>query len=107
VSNSDVDQIFAAAKSAGAVGGKITGAGGGGFALFFVPPSKRQKVKEALKKLIFVPFKLEYNGSRIIFYDDENDYSEEDFHRNSQELDGFRELPGELHGYGGSWAGQQ
>jgi D-glycero-alpha-D-manno-heptose-7-phosphate kinase len=106
VSNSDVDQIFATAKSAGAVGGKITGAGGGGFALFFVSPSNRQKVKEALKNLIFVPFKFEYNGSRIIFYDEENDYSEEDFHRNSQELNEFRELPGQSHDCGENWTSQ-
>lgn len=75
VSNSYVDGIYDQAISAGALGGKITGAGGGGFMLLFVPPSQQKKVREQLKKLIYVPFKFEFSGSQIIFFDSEEDYS--------------------------------
>jgi D-glycero-alpha-D-manno-heptose-7-phosphate kinase len=69
VSNSSVDEIYNTVRSAGALGGKLTGAGGGGFMLLFVPPEKQMKVREKLKKLIHVPFKFEGGGSQIIFYD--------------------------------------
>lgn len=68
ISNGDIDQIYDAAKDAGAMGGKISGAGGGGFMLFFVPPEFQPKVKEALKKLLLVPFRFESLGSHVIFY---------------------------------------
>jgi D-glycero-alpha-D-manno-heptose-7-phosphate kinase len=55
VSNSVVDQMYTEARKAGAIGGKLTGAGGGGFLLLCVPPSRQAKVKEALKDLIHVP----------------------------------------------------
>lgn len=63
-----IDNIFSAAKSAGALGGKLLGAGGGGFVLLYVPPSKQKTVKEKLKKLLLVPVKFEELGSQIIFY---------------------------------------
>lgn len=69
VSNSDVDEIYNMARSAGAIGGKLTGAGAGGFMLLFVPPEKQKEVREKLKKLIYVPFKFESGGSQIIFFD--------------------------------------
>jgi len=69
VSNSSVDEIYNTVRSAGALGGKLTGAGGGGFMLLFVPPKKQMKVREKLKKLIHVPFKFEAAGSQIIFFD--------------------------------------
>jgi len=50
------------------VGGKILGAGGGGFMLLFVPPEKHQKVKEALRHLLEVRFSFESEGSQIIYY---------------------------------------
>lgn len=68
VSSPVLDEIYLAAKSAGALGGKILGAGGGGFMLFFVKPEKQKKVKERLKKLLRVPFSFENEGSRIILY---------------------------------------
>lgn len=64
-----VDQIYEGAKSAGAVGGKLLGAGGGGFLLLFVRPEERPKVLEALSGLLHVPFRFETSGSSIIFYD--------------------------------------
>ena len=69
ISNSYIDKIYKKAINAGAIGGKITGAGGGGFMLFYVPKNKQNDVKNALNKLLYVPFKIEYNGSNIIFND--------------------------------------
>ena len=68
VSTQFIDDIYETARSAGAVGGKILGAGGGGFVLFFVPPERQDAVREALKELIYVPFRLESAGSRIVLY---------------------------------------
>jgi len=92
VSNSEVDQIYDQAISAGAIGGKLTGAGGGGFMLLFVPPVRQNDVKEALNKLIHVPFKFEFSGSQIIFYDAEPDYTAEEKYRAQQSIQAFREL---------------
>ena len=68
ISNSQIDNIYEAAIRAGALGGKICGAGGGGFILFFVPPENIEKVKQALKNLLIVPFRFENLGSHVIFY---------------------------------------
>lgn len=68
ISTGKIDQIFSAAKKAGALGGKLLGAGGGGFLVLFVPPQAQKKVKEKLKKLLLVPIKFENLGSQIIFY---------------------------------------
>ncbi len=94
VSNPDVDELYAEALKAGAVGGKLTGAGGGGFLLLFVPPSKQEAVREKLDKLIYVPFKFEFSGSQIIFFDQEQDYSAEEQARAKQTIRPFRELGG-------------
>ena len=63
------DEIYAKARAAGALGGKLLGAGGGGFMLFFVEPERRQEVLTALEHLLVVPIKFDYSGSQIIFYD--------------------------------------
>lgn len=63
-----IDKIYAAAREAGAIGGKLLGAGGGGFILFFVEPQYQPKVKKKLKNLLYVPFKFENLGSQIIYY---------------------------------------
>jgi D-glycero-alpha-D-manno-heptose-7-phosphate kinase len=76
VSNSEVDALYNSAIEAGAVGGKLTGAGGGGFMLLFVPPEKHERVRAALSKLIYVPFHFEFSGSQVIFADHETDYSD-------------------------------
>jgi D-glycero-alpha-D-manno-heptose-7-phosphate kinase len=78
VSNADVDGLVEAALSSGAVGGKLTGAGGGGFLLLFVPPERRQSVRDTLSGLIHVPFKFECSGSQILFADAEQDYQAEE-----------------------------
>ncbi len=68
VSNDSIDQIYQAGIDNGAVGGKILGAGGGGFILFFASPDKHQKIREALRDLIEVEFKFESHGSHISLY---------------------------------------
>ncbi len=92
VSNPDVDQLYAAARNAGALGGKLLGAGGGGFLLLFVPPAKQAAVKARLNHLIHVPFEFEFSGSQIIFFDPEKDYSVQEQSRASQPIQAFREL---------------
>lgn len=92
VSNPIVDEIYAEALAAGALGGKLAGAGGGGFMLLFVPPSRQTAVREKLNKLIYVPFKFEFSGSQIIFFDPETDYSTEEKARNNRPIRTFQEL---------------
>ena len=68
ISSSSIDEIYQTAKNSGAIGGKILGAGGGGFILLFVKPQDQNKVKNALKNLTFVPFSFENTGSKVIVY---------------------------------------
>jgi D-glycero-alpha-D-manno-heptose-7-phosphate kinase len=68
VTNSEIDDLYNLAVRAGATGGKLLGAGGGGFVLFFVKPENQNRVKKALSKLTFVPFKFENSGSKIVLY---------------------------------------
>ncbi len=68
ISTSHIDDIYDASLRAGAIGGKLLGAGGGGFVLLFVEPHKKPKVRAALKDLLEVPIKFESLGSQIIFY---------------------------------------
>jgi len=91
VSNSNVDEVYNMARSAGAVGGKLTGAGGGGFMLLFVPPQKQMKVREQLNDLIYVPFKFESSGSQIIYFGQQQDYSLLEKERCNQQLRSFVE----------------
>jgi D-glycero-alpha-D-manno-heptose-7-phosphate kinase len=92
VSNAHIDEIYDEAISAGAIGGKLTGAGGGGFLLVFAPPSAQKRIKGRLRKLIHVPFGFEFSGSQIIFYDREPDYSDQERTRARQPIQAFREL---------------
>jgi len=68
VTNPTIDEVYDAARSAGALGGKVLGAGGGGFMLFYCQKEKQQNVLNALKKLLFVPFEFEQDGVQIIYY---------------------------------------
>jgi len=67
ITNSRIDEIYKAARRAGAVGGKITGAGGGGFLLLYCPREKQDDVRAALHSLPELPFHLERDGSKVIF----------------------------------------
>lgn len=68
VSTGDIDYLYEEAIKAGAIGGKIMGAGGGGFLMLFVKPELQDNVRERLKHLIHVPFKFEDGGSRVVMY---------------------------------------
>jgi D-glycero-alpha-D-manno-heptose-7-phosphate kinase len=68
VSNREIDQIYEAGREAGAIGGKLLGAGGGGFMVFVVEPEKREQVRERLKDLIHVTIGFENEGSKIVLY---------------------------------------
>lgn len=68
VTTAEIDEVYDNARSAGAWGGKLLGAGGGGFMLLFAPPENHAAIKERLHKFLHVPFNLESGGSQIIFY---------------------------------------
>ncbi len=68
ISNPHIDDIYATARKAGALGGKLLGAGGGGFMIFFVRPENQAMVKKRLKKLLYVPLRFENLGSQIVYY---------------------------------------
>lgn len=67
ISNGTIDEMYQSARSAGALGGKITGAGGGGFFLVWCPEGKRQAVRHAMNGLRELPFQFEPDGSKVIF----------------------------------------
>jgi D-glycero-alpha-D-manno-heptose-7-phosphate kinase len=71
VSNPYIDTIYETAVSNGAVGGKILGAGGGGFILFFVRPEDRERLRQSLSFLLHVPFRFDTLGSQIVYYTEE------------------------------------
>ena len=66
ITNSALDEIYEAGRSAGAIGGKLLGAGGGGFMLFFVPPERRQQLRMRLKNLLCVPVSFSNRGSHVV-----------------------------------------
>ncbi len=68
ISNSEIDDIYSAGLNAGAAGGKLLGAGGGGFVLFIVPPERRAHLLEKLGRFVHVPFGFDNLGSNIIFF---------------------------------------
>ena len=74
VSTSNIDNLYDKGISAGALGGKLLGAGGGGFLVFYVTPEKQAAVKEAMEDLLYIPFKFEDSGTQVIYYGPE-DYS--------------------------------
>lgn len=68
VSTSSIDELYEKGIKAGALGGKLLGAGGGGFLVFYVQPEKQKMVKEAMKDLMHIPFRFEDGGTRVIHY---------------------------------------
>jgi D-glycero-alpha-D-manno-heptose-7-phosphate kinase len=74
ISSPYTDFLYETAVKAGATGGKLLGAGGGGFILFFVKPELQDAVRKALGNLLYVPFRFENQGSQIIFYESEMPY---------------------------------
>lgn len=73
VSTEGIDFLYEKAMKAGALGGKLLGAGGGGFFIFYVQPEYRESVMKAMDELLYVPFEFENNGTKVIYYNqDEN-----------------------------------
>ena len=72
VSTGSIDELYEKGIAAGALGGKLLGAGGGGFLLFYVIKENQDRVREALKDLMEVPFKFENSGARVIYYTPES-----------------------------------
>lgn len=77
VSTNSIDALYAKGISAGALGGKLLGAGGGGFLVFYVQPEHQEAVRRAMQDLLYIPFQFEDGGTRVIYYSPE-DYSPKD-----------------------------
>lgn len=73
VSTEAIDVLYQKGIAAGAIGGKLLGAGGGGFLLFYVSPENVQTVKEAMSDLLYIPFRFENSGTQIIHYSPETE----------------------------------
>lgn len=72
ITTSRIDALYDKGIRAGALGGKLLGAGGGGFLVFYVQPEKQQSVQDAMKDLLYVPFHFEDGGTRVIHYSPES-----------------------------------
>lgn len=68
VTTSSIDALYEKGIKAGALGGKLLGAGGGGFLVFYVPKENQSSVKEAMKDLLYIPFEFENGGTRVIYF---------------------------------------
>ena len=68
VSTNSIDILYEKGIRAGALGGKLLGAGGGGFLVFYVQPEYQKSVKEAMNDLMYIPFSFEDGGTRVIHY---------------------------------------
>ena len=71
VSTDNIDELYQKGISAGALGGKLLGAGGGGFLIFYVQPEFRSSVLEAMQNLMYIPFAFETSGAQVIHYSPE------------------------------------
>ncbi len=71
VSTDSIDELYAKGIKAGALGGKLLGAGGGGFLLFYVREENREAVRTAMKDLLHIPFEFENGGTRVVYYSPE------------------------------------
>ena len=91
ISNSRIDEVYREALSAGATGGKLMGAGGGGFMLIFAPPEAQPRIRERLHKMLSIPFEFERSGSQVIFFEQERDYSAVEQSRARQAIASFGE----------------
>jgi len=76
ITNPSIDEIYNAGLAAGALGGKLLGAGGGGFMLFFVPPERRERLRVMLKRLLCIPFRCSSRGSEVVLYEPEELYDQ-------------------------------
>ena len=77
ISTDSIDGLYARGIAAGALGGKLLGAGGGGFLVFYVQPDKQEVVRKAMSDLMYIPFEFENGGTRVIHYTPESYVSQE------------------------------
>ncbi len=97
-----VDDIYQRARNAGAIGGKLLGAGGGGFMLFFAEPDQHERIKAALAELLCVPFAFETSGTSVVYYSPTH-YSADTFtRRNFRHLNDTNISHSKISGAGGS-----
>ena len=68
VTTDSIDGVYEAGLRAGAIGGKLLGAGGGGFLIFYVPKERQEAVRAAMDKLMYVPFRFEDGGTTVVHY---------------------------------------
>ena len=78
ITTNSIDALYEKGIAAGALGGKLLGAGGGGFLVFYVQPEKKEAVMEAMSDLLYVPFRFEDGGTRVIHYTPESFEPRED-----------------------------
>lgn len=79
ISNDKIDEMYSRAINNGALGGKLLGAGGGGFLLFYVPIEKQENVRKTLSDCLYIPFKFEDSGTEVVYY------APEEYHTNQEE----------------------
>jgi D-glycero-alpha-D-manno-heptose-7-phosphate kinase len=72
ISNPAIDEAYEKAMGAGAIGGKLLGAGGGGFLVFYVQPEYQENVRKSMSDLMYIPFEFENGGTRVIHYTPES-----------------------------------
>lgn len=72
ITTDNIDLLYDKGTKAGALGGKLLGAGGGGFMVFYVPKENQESVKEAMNNLLYIPFEFENDGTRVIYYTPES-----------------------------------
>jgi D-glycero-alpha-D-manno-heptose-7-phosphate kinase len=95
ISSPEIDAAYDTARKAGALGGKLCGAGGGGFMLLFAPPERQPDVESALPDMIRVPFHFQPAGSEILYYDEEQEYLASEKARRARPTALFRERRGD------------
>jgi len=83
ISTANIDEIYQAGLDGGALGGKLLGAGGGGFMLFYVPPERRGALRARLKNLLCVPFSFSNRGSHVVVYEPDEAYDQSLSHERS------------------------
>lgn len=91
ISNSRIKDLYQAAKDAGAVGGKITGAGGGGYFLLVAPPSAHPRILQTFSNLVHIPFRFEFSGSSISHFDPGEDFTTQELSRMAQTIAPFQD----------------
>ena len=74
VTSPDIDRIYETGLKAGASGGKLLGAGGGGFMMFLVEPGRQAIMREQLRKLLYVPIRFDHLGSQIVYFSKDDYY---------------------------------